>query len=157
MITFTVYILKGVGAWLTLLGFKTRRINLAICFATLSKLMMMLSFVRTIALNISKLLRTACKYHVAPLPAVFALENARVYVGTPDSCNETSYIEALIDDLFCRWTVLWIPNINLHNSHIQLRWNLADMGFWSDLKIWVALIIPSKIFESMGVFVFSMR
>jgi len=87
--------------WLALLGFKTRRINLEICFATPSKIMMMLSFVRTIALDTSRSLKMACKYHVAPLPAVFALENARVHVGTPDSCDETSYIEALIDDLFC--------------------------------------------------------
>ena len=72
---------------------------------------------------------------MALLLAVFTLENTRVHIGTPDSYDETFYIEALINNLFCRQTILWIPNIDLHNNHIQLRQNLADMGFWSDFYI----------------------
>jgi len=47
-------------------------------------------------------LKTACECCVALLSAVLVLGNTRVHVGIPDSCNETSYVEALIDDIFCR-------------------------------------------------------
>jgi len=106
MILFTVYTLKDVGAWLVLLGFKIRRINLEICFATPFKLTMILGFVRTIILGTSRSLKIVHEHYVVPLLAVFALENTRVHVGTSDSCDETFYIEALINDLFCRQTIL---------------------------------------------------
>jgi len=103
---YSLYTFEGVGTWLILLGFKMRRINLEICFATLSELTMMLGFVRIIVLDTSRSLKIARKHCVAPLLAVFALGHTRVYIGTPNSCNETSYIKASIDDFFCRQTVL---------------------------------------------------
>jgi len=67
---------------------------------------MVLSFVRAITLNTLRFLKIAHECCVALLPAVFVLENTRVHVGTPDSYNETTYIEALIDDFFYRQTIL---------------------------------------------------
>jgi len=41
-----------------------------------------------------------------PFPAVFALGNAQVHVGSSNSSNEVSYIEALIDDPFGSRSIL---------------------------------------------------
>ena len=81
-----------------MLGFKIRRINLEICFAIPFKLTIMLNFVRTIALDILRSLKIIYKCYVAPLPVAFALGNTKIYVSILNSYNETSYIEALIDD-----------------------------------------------------------
>ena len=108
-----------------------------------------LDFVRTIALNILRSLKIIYKYYVAPLPTAFTLENTKIHVSILNSYDKTFYVKALINDFFCRWTILWIPNINLHNSHIKIIFIL--------LKTWVALMISFKIFKSIRVFVFLIR
>jgi len=55
--------------------------------------MMMFGFMRTIATNIFGLLNSAQKGKMFPLPAVLALEDAKVHVCTSDSGNISFYIE----------------------------------------------------------------
>jgi len=48
----------------------------------------------------------AREHHVTPLPTIFTLGSTRVHIGIPDSCDEASYIETLINDLFSRQAIL---------------------------------------------------
>ena len=58
---------------------------------------MMFGFVRTIAFDTFGTLDSAQKCSVAPLPAVFALWDAMVHVGSPNGCDVVSDIEIPID------------------------------------------------------------
>jgi len=60
---------------------------------------MVFNLVWTIALDVSRSLEIAYRCHMTPFPAILALENIWAYVGSLHSSNETSYIEAMINDL----------------------------------------------------------
>ena len=69
-------------------------------------MIMMFSFVWTITLDTSRSLETAYKCYVIPLPTIFTLGDARVYIGIPDSCDEAFYIETSINDFFSERAIL---------------------------------------------------
>jgi len=102
MILFAVYTLEGVGARLALFSFKTKWVNLEVCFATPSKMTMMFGFVWTITLDTSRSLKTVHEHCMTLLPTIFTLGSTRVHISTPDSCDKASYIETSINDLFSR-------------------------------------------------------
>ena len=54
------------------------------------------------------------------LPAVLALENARIHVCTSDGGNIASYIEAPVNQSFCFTTTLDILDVYQNNGHIWL-------------------------------------
>jgi len=58
-----------------------RRVSFEVGFATPTKVTVVFRFVGSIAFNESKPLEMACEHSVVPLPAVFILWNARVYVS----------------------------------------------------------------------------
>ena len=60
---------------------------------------MVFNLIWTIALHISRSLETACKCCMTPFPAILALENIQVHVGSSHSSDKTSYIEATINNL----------------------------------------------------------
>ena len=80
----------------------------------------MFGFVWSIAFDTMRPLEATCECGVAPLPAIFALWNAGVHISSSHRGNEVSYIEALINDSLSQRSVLRVPNINPHNSHIGL-------------------------------------
>ena len=55
---------------------------------------------------------------MAPLPAIFALENTRVHVGAMNSDNVTANIKASIDKYFCIQAILEISDINPDDYHV---------------------------------------
>ena len=42
-----------------------------------------------------------CKYSMASLSAIFALEDTGIHVGITDGSNMTANVEAFIDKYFC--------------------------------------------------------
>jgi len=56
-----------------------------------------------------------------PFPAVFALGNTWVHVGTMDSGNKTSNIEPSIDNALYFHAALCIPYVNPNDGHIGFR------------------------------------
>jgi len=98
-----------------------RRVDLFVCFAIPCKLMVVLGLVRAIALNTFGSLDMAGQCHMSPLPAVLALRNARIHVGSLNCCNVPSYIEVPVNKTLSLTTTLNIPNVNPKDRHIGLR------------------------------------
>jgi len=89
-----------------------RGIDFLICFAIPPKLMVVLSLVRTIALDISGALDTAEHSHMFPSPAVLALRNSQIHISSSNSCNEPPYIKASVNKTLSLTAALNIPNVN---------------------------------------------
>ena len=53
-------------------------------------------------------------------PAILALRDARVYVGSSNSCNKPPYIEIPVNKTFSLTSTLNIPDVNPNNQHIRL-------------------------------------
>jgi len=86
-----------VGAWFSFLGFQSWQVNLGVCFATPSEFLMMFGFVWTVVFDTFGTLDSAQRCCMSPLPAVFALWDARVHVGSPNGHNVVSDVEIPID------------------------------------------------------------
>jgi len=93
----TIQAFERVGAWFPFLGFQSWRIDLGVCFATPSEFSMMFRFVWTVTFDTFGTLDSARKCYVTPLPAVFALWDAGVHVGSPNGHDVVSDIEIPID------------------------------------------------------------
>ena len=117
----TVRTFEWVGAWFALLGFQSWWVDLGICLATPTKFSMVFRFVRTIAFDAFGTLDSTWKCWVSPFPAVFALRNAGVHVGSPNGCNEAANIKAPIDKHFCVRATLDVPDIQPNNCHVRFR------------------------------------
>jgi len=100
-----------VGAWFTLLGFQSWQVDLGVCFATPTEFSMVIGFVRTIAFDAFSTLDSTRKCCVSPFPAVFALRNARVHIGSLNGRDIVANIKAPIDKHFCIIAALDIPDI----------------------------------------------
>jgi len=105
-------------AQLTLLCFKSRWVDLSVSFAIPGKFLMIIGTMETIALSAFRSLNVTDSCQVTPLPAIFALEDARVHVGTPYCSNNVSDIKSSVDDFSSVATILVVPNINPDNCHI---------------------------------------
>ena len=115
MFTLVINILEWVSTRFSFLGFESRRICFKVGLIILCHLFIMLDFMMIIAF------RAMCmtsKSGMTPLPTIFVLRNARVYVGSPDSCNLLTYIEISVNKILCFCTILRISNIDLYNSYV---------------------------------------
>jgi len=117
MISTTVGALGGMQTWFAFFYLKVRGISFLIHFTIPSKLMMVFSLVRAIALGA---LDTVGHSHMSPLPAILALRDARVHVGSSNSYNKPPYIETPVNKTFSLASALNIPDINPNNRHIRL-------------------------------------
>ena len=79
----------------------------------------MFDFVQSVVLNTFQALNFAGKDGMFPLPAVFVLEDFRIYICTMYYSNVTFNIEAMIDEGLGRYTTLEISYIDLYNSYIR--------------------------------------
>jgi len=120
VISTTVGALGGMQTWFAFFYLKVRRISFLIHFTILSKLMMVFSLVRAIALDALGALNTVGHSHMSPLPAILALRDARVHVGSSNSHNKPPYIETPVNKTFSLASALNIPDINPNNQHIRL-------------------------------------
>jgi len=100
MITFTIQAFKQIGAWFTLLCFKSREINLEVHLVILGKIMVVFWFVKFIIFNTPRFLSSAGKCYMPLFLAVLALRNTRIYISSLYYSNVASYIEALINKHF---------------------------------------------------------
>jgi len=107
-----------VRTWFALLGLKSKRVRLLICLAIPCELVVMSRFVEAVALDAFSSSESVCKYCMFPLLAVLALRDVWVYIGTPDSNNIASYIEASVNEIFSLTTILDIPYVNPDNGHV---------------------------------------
>jgi len=115
VISMTVGALEGMQTWFTFFCFKARRISFLIHFVIPPELMMVFSLVRAIALDVLEALDTAGHSCISLLPAILALRNARVHVGSSNSCNKPLYIETPVNKTFSLTSALNIPDVNPNN------------------------------------------
>jgi len=121
MISTTVGALKCVWTQFIFFCLKTRGIDLLIHFATPPKLMVVLSLVGPIVFGAFGSLDTAGQSHVSPLPAVLALRNSWIHIGSSNCCNKPPYIKASVYKTLSLTATLNVPNVNPNDRHIRLR------------------------------------
>jgi len=97
MVAFAVHAFEDVWTWLAFLGGQT------ICFlvfhATSCFLSVVFGNVGSIALGAPRDMRVTAKCRMSPLPTVLTLRDTWVYVGTFDGNDESSNVEATIDNV----------------------------------------------------------
>ena len=106
------------GAWFAFLYLETRRVCLLICFAVPPKLLVVLGFMRTIALDAFGTLDSAGKGYVSPLLAIFVLGHTWVHVSPSYSSDIPANVKVLIDKALSFASALIIPNVNPYNRHV---------------------------------------
>jgi len=82
---------------------------------------MVFSLVRAITLDVLGALDTAGHSCMSPSLVILALRDAKVYVGSSNSCNKLPYIEIPINKTFSLTSALNIPDVNPNNQYIRLR------------------------------------
>jgi len=75
---------------------------------------------RPIAFGTLRPLNVANPYCMTPLPTILALRNPRVHVGSLYSSDNALNIKMSVNDFFCIYAILDIPDINPYNSHVRL-------------------------------------
>ena len=121
VISMTVGALEGMWTWFTFFCLKARGISFLTHFAIPSKLTMVFSLMRAIALDALGALDTAGHSCMSPSLAILTLRDAKVYVGSSNSCNKLPYIEIPINKTFSLTSALNIPDVNPNNQYIRLR------------------------------------
>ena len=121
MVPSTIRALEEVRARFTLLHFEMRWICLLISLAAPPEFAVVLGLVRVITFDTFSTLNSAWKGHMAPLPAVLALQNTQVYVCATNSCNVLTNVEAPVDEHFGIAATLCILYIYPDNSHVRFR------------------------------------
>jgi len=116
MVTFAVHAFEDMWTWLAFLGGQT--IHFLVFHAAPHFLSVMFGSVSFIALGVPGDMRTTTKYQMFPLPTVLTLWNTWVHVGTFDSSDESSNVEATIDNVLCQRTALGIPYIHPDHHHV---------------------------------------
>jgi len=116
----TVGALKGIQTWFAFFCFEAKGISFLICFATPPELTMVFSLVRAIVLDALGALDMAEHSHMFLSPAILALRDARVHVGSSNSHNKPPYIETSVNKTFSLTFTLNISDINPNNQYIRL-------------------------------------
>jgi len=111
----TVGALECVWTQFTFFYLKMRETDLIVCFATLHKLMVVLSLVRAIALDIFGSLDITGQSHMSLSPAVLALRDTRIHIGSLNYHDKPPYIKAPVNKTLGLTATLNIPNINLND------------------------------------------
>jgi len=81
---------------------------------------------RAIAFYAFRSLDIANPCQMTSLPTILALRNTRIHVGAPHHRNDTSYIEAPVNNFLSIVTILDIPYINPDDSHVRFRGDLDN-------------------------------
>ena len=74
--------------------------------------------VGSIALGTPEDMRVTAKCRMSPLPTVLTLWDSWVHVGTFDSSDESSNVEATIDNVLHQRTTLGIPDVHPDHRHV---------------------------------------
>jgi len=116
IVTFAVHVFEDMWTWLAFLG--GRMICFLVFHATLCFLSVVFGNMGSIALCTPGDMRATAKCQMSPLPTVLTLWDTWVHVGTFDGSDESSYVEATIDNVLCRRTTLGIPDVYLDHRHV---------------------------------------
>ena len=107
--------LEGVRVRFALLSLESREVSFFIHFAIPPKLAIIFRFVRSIALDTLGSLNIAGHSCVSPLPAILALRDTRIHIGTPNGSNILSNIETSVDETFSLTSTLDVPDVKLYD------------------------------------------
>ena len=129
MTTIVVQAFECVGAEFSFLCFQSRKVDLIVCFAALSKFSVVLWLVRAITLNTFGALYSVQESGVAPFLAVLALGNSWVHVCSLDSNNVLSNIKAPVNEHLGIHSTLDVPNIDPYDGYIRFGRDFDDLGF----------------------------
>ena len=121
--------LSPLSSFLTLLHFKSRRVDFVVCFVVLYIFAMINSLMWAIALYAFCPLNSVYAYRVALLLAILALGNTWVHICISNCSNKSSNVKSSVNKGFGLGTTLSIPNINPDYYHIWLWRHLNDSGF----------------------------
>jgi len=98
MLAFAIGAFEGMGTGFTLLCFESRRGDFVVGLAALYKFSVVDSLMWAVTFNALCPLDSANACSVAPFPAIFVLGDAWVYVSTTNGCDESSYVEILVNE-----------------------------------------------------------
>ena len=115
MVSFAIHVFEDVKAWLTIFG--GRSVCFFVVHATPRFLSVVFSQVSSVVFGVSGDMRMTAECRVAPLPTVLALRDTWVCVGTSNSSDVASNIEASVDDVLSYRTALGIPDV-YPNHHL---------------------------------------
>ena len=118
MIALTVRTFEGIRTQFAFLHFKVRKICLWVSFAILAKLTMVFRLVRPITLDTFDPLDSTQECEMTLFPAIFTLQNSKVYVSISNSHDELTNIEVSVNKSLGFTTTLDIPYINPNDCHI---------------------------------------
>jgi len=127
MITLIIGALERVRTWFALLSLESRSVRLLVYLAISCKLAVMFRFVKAIALDTFSFSKSAQECCISPLLAVLVLRDTWVHVGTSDSGDVVSYVEASVNESFSLTAALDILYVGPDNSHIQSGRYLDNM------------------------------
>jgi len=82
------------------------------------------SLIQAVIFDVLCLLDFANTCSVALFPAIFALGDAWVHISTMNSCDESSYVELLVNEGFSFGATLSILDVDPYDGYV---------GFWRDL------------------------
>jgi len=85
--------------------------------------------VSSVAFGASGDMRTTAECRVAPLPTVLALRDTWVCVGTSNSSDVVSNIEASVDDVLSYRTTLGIPDVHPNHHLVGFGEHFDDTRF----------------------------
>jgi len=75
------------------------------------------------------------KGNMASSPTILTLENSGIYVGVPNGSKMSSNIEWPVNESFCFYPTLSIPNIYLDYSYVWLRRYIDNMWFRYEIYV----------------------
>jgi len=101
VLTLAIRASERVGARLTFFCFEPGRVDLIVCFVILCVFSMVDGLVWAVAFDVFHPLNSTDTNSIAPLPAIFALGDTWVHVGTSNINDEPSNIEPSVDEDFC--------------------------------------------------------
>ena len=93
----TIRVLERVQAWFAFLSLKMRSVCLLVCLATPPEFMVVFRFVEAITLDALKILDSARKSRMTPLPVILTLGYTWVHVSISNCGNILADVEAAID------------------------------------------------------------
>ena len=130
MLALTVGACEGIGTKLAFLHFESGRVDFVICFAVPHKFSMVNGLMQAIAFDTFCSLYSTNAGSVIPFPAVFALGDAWIHVGTAHSSDEPSNVKSLVNEGFGLRAALRIPYTDLYDGHVGFQKDLYNSRFW---------------------------
>ena len=146
VISVTVKTLERIWAQIVFFCFNVG-VSFLIHLTTPPKLLMVFRLVRAVVLDIFGALRMAWYGRMSPSPAVLALGDAWVHIGSMNGCDISSYIKAPVDEIFSLTATLNVPNVNSNDRHIRFGWDFNNSQFRCENYVIKDLVLLNDTFN----------